>query len=135
MGNPDENAKAVGLSALLYSSAGQPEWEPRTKARGSETQDTPSGPWPPSTATWRHVSWPVLPGAITGRSCHLRGHSSTRGRAASEINREEPWVRARPVGMWGQDDMENRNCSESPPPHFSFPCDSCALGQGDSNPA
>ena len=57
VGNPDEIAKAVGLSTLLYSSAGQPGrgWESRTKARGSETQDTPSGPWPPSTATWRHT--------------------------------------------------------------------------------
>ena len=45
-----------------------------------------------------HMSRPVLPAAITRRSCRLRGHSPTwrRGRsptrrkAASGVNREEP---------------------------------------------
>ena len=43
-------------------------------------------------------SWPLLPAAITRRSCHVRGHSPTRRRAASEVNREEPWGESKAVG-------------------------------------
>ena len=46
-----------------------------------------------------HMSRPVLPAAITRRSCRLRGHSPTRRRAASGVNREEPWGKSKAVGM------------------------------------
>ena len=52
-GNPDKNAKAVNLNPWLYSphnSRAQGR-EPRTKTWGFGTQDTPSGPRPPSTAS------------------------------------------------------------------------------------
>ena len=45
-----------------------------------------------------HESRPLLPAAITRRSCHVRGHSPTRRRAASEVNREEPWGESKAVG-------------------------------------
>ena len=38
------------------------------------------------------------PRSITRRSCHLRGHSPTRRRAASGVNREEPWGESKAVG-------------------------------------
>ena len=46
-----------------------------------------------------HTSRPALPTAITRRSCHLRGRSPIRRRAASGVNREEPWGESKAVGM------------------------------------
>ena len=85
-------------------------------------QDQASGLWDPghafrATASFhsklRHSVPACPPCSITRRSCHLRGRSPTQRRAASGVNREEPWGENKAVGTW--DDMGSRDCCESPP--------------------
>lgn len=91
--NPDDkNTKAIvwALCSTAHTSSDR-GWEPRTKARGSETRHTFRA-MASFTTTWRHraldlsslqPSLEELPSE--GTQPHLEG------RAASEVNRVEPW--------------------------------------------
>ena len=74
---------------------------------GVGAQDQISGLWDPghafsATASFhsnlRHRVLACPPCSITRRSCHLRGHSLTWKRAASGVNREEPWGEIKAMG-------------------------------------
>ena len=95
VGTPDKYAKAMGMNSLLYSTHGRnplrwsPGPKPRTHLRGhSLLPQQPEDPRVPA----------CPPCSITGRSCHLRGHSPTRRRAAPGVNRKEPWSESKAVG-------------------------------------
>ena len=127
-GNPGKNAKAVNLNPWLYSphnSRAQGR-EPRTKTWGFGTQDTPSGPRPPSTAS-EDTRVPACP--------PCSHHEKELPSEGTQPHPEEGSLRGEQGGAMGSEQGRGDEMTwevgtvVNPLPQFASACDCFPLGK------